>query len=113
VVAVARPRRPRPHLAPAAGRRLPSEIVAHSDPTELVARLRERYTTNVLLLGGPSTIATLLDLGMVDRLDVLIVPVLFGTGIPLAQDPRARRELRLEAHHVYGDGTAELSYSLA
>jgi dihydrofolate reductase len=91
----------------------PSEIVAHSDPAELVAALRERYTRNVLLLGGPSTIATLLDLGAVDRLDVLIVPVLFGTGTPLAQDPRSRRELKLEAHHIYGDGTAELSYSLA
>src|SRR2546423_7078098 len=36
----------------------PSEIVAHSDPAELVAVLRERYTKNVLLLGGPSPIAT-------------------------------------------------------
>jgi dihydrofolate reductase len=91
----------------------PSEIVAHSDPAELVAALRQRYTMNVLLLGGPSTIATLLDLGAVDRLDVLIVPALFGSGTPLAQDPRSRRDLKLEAHHVYEDGTAELSYSLA
>jgi riboflavin biosynthesis pyrimidine reductase len=91
----------------------PSQIVAHSDPAELVATLRERYVKNVLLLGGPSTIATLLDLGAVDRLDVLIVPVLFGTGTPLAQDPRSRRALKLEAHYIYGDGTAELSYSPA
>lgn len=32
----------------------PSEIVAHSDPAELVAALRKRYAKDVLLLGGPT-----------------------------------------------------------
>ena len=89
----------------------PSEIVAHSDPVELVAALRERYTQDVLLLGGPQTIATLLDLGEVDQLIVLVVPALFGAGLPFAQDPRTRRDLRLESHRTYPDGTVELAYS--
>ncbi len=89
----------------------PSQILAHSEPTELVSSLRERYTKDVLLLGGPRTIATLIELGALARLEVLIVPSLFGTGTPLAQDPRSRRDLILEGQRVYPDGTAELAYT--
>jgi dihydrofolate reductase len=91
----------------------PSEVVTHSDPAEMVATLRRRYTKDVHLVGGPATIAALLDLGAIDRLEIFIVPVLFGTGTPLAADPRTRRDLELESHRVYDDGTVELSYSPA
>jgi dihydrofolate reductase len=85
-------------------REFPSEIVGHADPVAMIASLRERYEGDVHLLGGPRTIATLMDLGGVDRLDVLIVPALFGEGLPLAQDPRARRDLKLESERRYEGG---------
>jgi dihydrofolate reductase len=91
----------------------PSEVTAHADPVAMVAALGERYDGNVHLLGGPTTIAKVIDLDVVDRLDVLIVPALFGEGTPLAQDPRARYELTLEAHEVFPDGAVQLSYSFA
>jgi len=75
-------------------------VVAHSDPAEMVETLRRRYTKDVHLVGGPATIATLLDLGAIDRLEVFIVPALFGTGTSLAADPRAQRDLELERHRV-------------
>jgi dihydrofolate reductase len=89
----------------------PSEIVAHSDPAEMAGALRERYTKDVLLLGGPRTITTLLDLGEVDQVIVLVVPALLGEGLPFAQDPRTRRDLRLEGQKAYPDGTVELEYT--
>jgi hypothetical protein len=32
------------------------------------------------------------------------VPALFGEGLPLAQDPRARRDLKLESERRYEGG---------
>lgn len=40
---------------------------------------------------------------------MLIVPALFGSGKPLAQDPRGRHALELASHEVYPDGAVDLT----
>lgn len=87
-----------------------TEVTAHAEPAALVAALRERYDRDVHLLGGPQTIRALIDLGAVDRLEVLLVPVLFGDGLAFAVDDSPARELRLVDTKTYPDGVVGLSY---
>jgi dihydrofolate reductase len=91
----------------------PSELIAHADAAEMVAALRGRYEKDVHLVGGPRTIGALLELGAIDRLVILLVPALFGEGLPFALPGAARRPLRLEGERTYPDGTIELSYTPA
>jgi dihydrofolate reductase len=68
------------------------------------------YERDVQLLGGPQTIQALIDLGAVDRLEVLLVPVLFGDGVPFAVDDAPTRDLRLTGTCTYDDGVVQLTY---
>jgi dihydrofolate reductase len=86
-----------------------SSVSAHADPERMVEALRA-YERGVLLLGGPRTIQSLIDLGAVDRLEVRLVPVLFGDGVPLAVEDTPTRPLRLTATETYDDGVAQLTY---
>ena len=64
---------------------------------------------DVWVLGGARTIAGFLDLGRIDRLEIFVIPVLLGGGIPLfvASEPRA---LRLVGAEPLGHGTVKLEY---
>jgi dihydrofolate reductase len=84
-------------------------VTAHADPAAMVEALRT-YERGALLLGGPQTIQSLIDLGAVDRLEVLLVPVLFGGGTPFAVDDSPTRPLRLTDTKAYGDGVVQLTY---
>lgn len=89
-----------------------TSVTAHSDPAEMVEALRA-YGRGVLLLGGPRTIQTLIGMAAVDRLEVLLVPVLFGDGTPFAVDDTPARPLHLAATKTFDDGVAQLTYEFA
>jgi dihydrofolate reductase len=84
-------------------------VTGHADPAAMVAALGG-YERDVQLLGGPQTIQTLIDLGVVDRVEVLLVPVLFGSGLPFAVDDAPARDLSLTGTHTYDDGVVQLTY---
>ena len=71
--------RPLPAEAPAVG-----VIAALGGPAGLLAQLRDAgLTGDVQLLGGPRTIQAFLELGAVDQLGMVVLPVLLRKGIPL------------------------------
>jgi hypothetical protein len=41
---------------------------------------------------------------------VLLVPVLFGGGLPFAVEEAPSRDLRLTGTHTYDDGVVQLTY---
>jgi dihydrofolate reductase len=63
---------------------------------------------------GPRTIQAFCQQGALDCLDVVVLPILLGDGVPLwphgTEPPRLR--LRREPR-VFPDGSVELSYSTA
>jgi dihydrofolate reductase len=70
--------------------------------------------------GRPATAAestqkarTLPDLDAVDKLEVLLVPVLLGDGLPFTIDDGNPRDLRLTDTKAYPDGVVGLSYEFA
>ncbi len=52
-----------------------------TDPAETVRRLKKRPGKDIWLFGGGSMFRTLADAGLVDTIEVAIMPVLLGEGI--------------------------------
>ena len=90
-------------------------ITARGGPAGLVDQLRSRGSDrDVHLVGGPRTIRAFHELGALDRLEILVLPVLLGDGIPLSPRQAPALPLRLlSAGRIFPDGTAELVYAVA
>jgi dihydrofolate reductase len=73
------------------------------------------FEDDVQLLGGPSLIRAFWQRGLIDRLGLVVLPVMFGAGLPLfpLDDAEARQAMRLLDHRVHSDGSIELFYERA
>jgi len=83
-------------------------------PTELVDRLRVQLAKSgkdIWLMGGGETIDAFLATGLVDRLELRIIPVLLGDGVPLfPSHARGQQSWKLTKHHAFKNGVVELWY---
>jgi dihydrofolate reductase len=88
-------------------------IVGAGGPAELAKQLRSRGSDkDVHLVGGPRTIRAFHEVGELDRLEIVVLPILLGDGIPLSPPGAGRMPLRLlSAERTFGDGSAELVYA--
>ncbi|MEO6213809.1 MAG: dihydrofolate reductase family protein [Vicinamibacterales bacterium] len=65
------------------------------------------------LWGGGNLFRQLAQAGLVDGVDVAIIPVLLGGGLPLLATPGPRLSLRLRSHRLYAaTGTLALEYDV-
>ena len=80
---------------------------------EIVRSLREESGKDVWLFGGGSLFRSLVDEGLVDSLEVAIIPILLGAGIPLLAEAASRTALELKEHRVYEKtGTVSLVHEV-
>jgi dihydrofolate reductase len=77
----------------------------------VVKELRAKPGKNIALFGGGELFRSLLHAGLVDRVEVSLVPVLLGGGIPLLPAPADRAKLKLVQQRVYAKtGLVRLEY---
>jgi dihydrofolate reductase len=90
-------------------------ITATSGPAGLIRQLHARRPGgDVHLVGGPRTIQAFHQHGALDSLDVVVLPILLGEGVPLWPRGAPPHSLRLlRDPRIFPDGSAELSYSTA
>jgi dihydrofolate reductase len=75
-------------------------------------RLRASRGKNIWMMGGGGLIASFLDAGEIDELEIHVIPVFIGKGIPLVA-PRYRDvPLRLRSSRRYPDGVVRLRYAI-
>jgi len=80
---------------------------------DTVAKLKASPGKDIWLFGGGSLFRSLLGMGLVDTVEVAIIPVLLGGGIQLLPDPADRANLKLTKHRVYAKtGTVALEYDV-
>ena len=80
---------------------------------ELVQSLREERGKDIWLFGGGSLFRTLAAEGLVDTVEVGVIPTILGGGVPLVAVPASRIGLTLQEHRVYEKtGTVGLVYSV-
>jgi dihydrofolate reductase len=93
----------------------PDGVVVESDPQRLLDQLRAANTgRDVHLVGGPTTIETFRDLGALDKLGLLVMPLLIGEGgMRLSPPLNPDTALRLEAERALPEGAVEITYAVA
>jgi len=77
-----------------------------------VSALREEAGKDIWLFGGGTLFRSLLDVGLVDSVEVAVIPVLLGGGVPLLPPPAGRATLELTGHRIYKTGIASLEYAV-
>jgi len=83
------------------------------DPAGVVQRLKAEEGKDIWLFGGGELFRSVLELGLVDRVEVAIIPVLLGGGRPLLPQTQARSKLKLAAHRHYPkSGIVMLEYDV-
>jgi dihydrofolate reductase len=84
-----------------------------SDPATTVRELKQQDGKAIWLFGGGSLFKSLLDLGLVDQVQVGLVPVVLGKGLPFVEHPARQARLELREHRVYSrTGTVLLDYEV-
>jgi dihydrofolate reductase len=93
----------------------PEVVVSRGGPAGLAGQLRSRGSDgDVHLVGGPRTIRAFLEAGALDQLEVVVLPLLLGDGVPLSPPGASQVQLRLlRADRTFPDGSAELTYATA
>jgi dihydrofolate reductase len=82
------------------------------DPEGLMAELRSKPGKDVWLFGGGSLFRSFAELGLVDTVEVAVIPVLLGEGVPLLP-PTKRVTLKLTGHKLYAKtGIMWLEYAV-
>lgn len=77
------------------------QVIVTADAERTVTELLERPGKDIAVFGGGDLFRSLLAAGLVDRVEVSLVPVLLGGGIPLLPQPAARAKLRLRTQRLY------------
>ena len=90
----------------------PSVTVVAADAGAAVAALRAESGRDIWLFGGGSLFASLLAAGVVDQVEVAIMPVLLGRGVPLAAPEAPRAPLALTRSDVSPTGIVTLHYGV-
>jgi dihydrofolate reductase len=90
----------------------PGVTIIAEEAEETVAALRAEPGKDIWLFGGGSLFRSLLDAGLVDTVEVAVMPVLLGEGIPLLPPPARQTKLKLTGHKVYKTGIVSLEYAV-
>lgn len=89
-------------------------VVVSDDPKATVNPLKASDGKDIWLFGGGSLFRSLLELGLVDAVEVAIIPVLLGSGVPLLPSTATLAKLKLVKHRVYEKtGTVSLEYAVS
>jgi dihydrofolate reductase len=90
----------------------PEVTIVAEGAAETVAGLRAQPGKDIWLFGGGSLFGSLLAAGLVDTVEVSIIPVLLGGGTPLLPPPAQQAKLELTGHKVYTTGIVALEYAV-
>ena len=89
----------------------PAVTIVPDVSTATVAPIRAQANKDIWLFGGGQLFRNFLDAGLVDSVEVAIIPVLLGGGLPLLPPPAHGAKLKLTGHRVYKTGIVSLEYT--
>jgi dihydrofolate reductase len=92
----------------------PNVTIVSGDPERALEDLRSKPGKDIWLFGGGLLFRSLLEARLVDAVEVSVMPVLLGEGIPLLP-PKASSErfkLKLASSRAYETGIVSLEYSV-
>jgi dihydrofolate reductase len=90
----------------------PGVTVVAEGMEEMVNELRSQPGKDIWLFGGGQLFRSMAEAGLVDTVELAVIPVLLGGGIPFYPAPSVQRKLALTGHKVYSTGIVALQYAL-
>jgi dihydrofolate reductase len=87
--------------------------IISDDPRKVVATLKAQKGRDIWLFGGGELFRSLLDAGLVDTVEVAVMPVLLGDGIPVLPPGASTKLVLADLKRLQGSGIVVLSYVLA
>ena len=90
----------------------PAVTVIAEKAEETIVGLRAERGKDIWLFGGGLLFRSLLGVGLVDTVEVAIIPVLLGGGTPLLPSPAQQTQLKLTDHKAYSTGIVSLEYAV-
>ena len=88
-------------------------VLDSGDATEQVRKLKEEFDGELQVPGSHRLVQELLEGDLVDQLNLMVFPVILGTGKRALEETSERRTLRLRESKVVGDGVLVLIYERA
>jgi len=85
-------------------------ILGGDDLNAQIAQLKEQDGGDINVSGSGTLVRSLLADGLVDELNLLVHPIVVGTGRHLFEDGPAPAQLELTASHTFGNGVLHLVY---
>ena len=90
----------------------PGIRIVNDDPREIVAALKSKPGRDIWLYGGGALFRSLLDAGLVDTVEVAVVPVLLGAGVPLLPPGAATKLVLADQKTLPASGIVALAYAV-
>jgi len=86
--------------------------IVNDDAAEFVAELKAKPGRDIWLFGGGALFRSLLDARLVDTVEVAVMPVLLGAGIPLLPPGASTKLVLADQKILPASGIVALSYSV-
>lgn len=90
----------------------PNVTMVAEKSVHVLTALRTASGKDIWLFGGGLLFRSLVEAGVVDTVEVTVIPVLLGGGIPLLPPPAKQVSLKLTGHRAYETGIVSLEYAL-
>ena len=93
---------------------IPKSSILSSTPEQTVTALRSAPDNgkDIWLFGGGELFRALLAAHLVDEIELIVIPLLLGGGVPLLPMHSERVRLALQKQKAYKSGTLSLTYSV-
>jgi dihydrofolate reductase len=88
-------------------------VLDGGDATAAVRKLKQEFDGELQVPGSQRLVQELIAGDLVDQINLMVFPVILGTGKKAFADTPERRRLRLKESTVVGDGIAVLIYERA
>src|SRR5918997_4843415 len=85
-------------------------VLDSGDATAQVRKLKEDFDGELQVPGSHQLVQELIESDLVDQINLMVFPVILGTGKKVFTETSERRNLRLRESRVVGDGVLVLTY---
>jgi dihydrofolate reductase len=89
------------------------DVVIAGEVTETISALKKKPGKDIWLFGGGELFRSVLDAGLIDTVEVAVMPILLSQGIPLLAAGARSPALQLTETKALPSGTVLLSYRVA
>jgi dihydrofolate reductase len=90
----------------------PGVRIVNDDPGKVVSALKAKPGRDIWLYGGGELFRSLLAAGVVDTVEVAVIPVLLGQGIPLLPPGGSTKLILADQKTLPASGIVALAYSI-